>query len=138
MTSRLASRIALAADRSVELWGEAAQWDIVVEECAELIAEINRQRRGRSSMYRVAGELADVLLAANKLRWLLSQKGVDVGPLLLQKLERLEGRLDDAQEQLEPPPPASRVEEQTPEPEPDPPVASPLPPSETRDLEEAP
>jgi len=54
-------------------WGEAAQYDQAVEECAELIATLKHLRRGRVDESAVAEELADVYLMLGQLVYMLGE-----------------------------------------------------------------
>jgi len=77
--------------RAIAAHGEESQFDMVVEECAELIVAIRHLARGRVSPLDVAEEIADVLITTRKLSLL-------VGPQLVascvrRKLQTLEERV---------------------------------------------
>jgi NTP pyrophosphatase (non-canonical NTP hydrolase) len=57
-------------------WGEAAQYDQAVEECAELITTLKHLRRGRADETAVAEELADVYLMIGQLVYMLGEDRV--------------------------------------------------------------
>lgn len=57
-------------------WGEEAQYDQAVEECAELIAALKHFRRGRVDENVVADELADVFLMVGQLAFMLGEERV--------------------------------------------------------------
>jgi NTP pyrophosphatase (non-canonical NTP hydrolase) len=57
-------------------WGEAAQFDQAVEECAELITTLKHLRRGRSDEMAVAEELADVYLMVGQLTYMIGEARV--------------------------------------------------------------
>lgn len=80
------ARVSAAVRGAIEAWGTEAQWRMVQEECAELIAAINRLDRGRCSVDDVADEIADVIIC------LAGIERVDLR--VLAKLERLEKRLE--------------------------------------------
>jgi NTP pyrophosphatase (non-canonical NTP hydrolase) len=61
---------------TLQKWGEEAQYDQIVEECAELIATIKHLRRGRVSEEAVADELADVFLMVGQLVYMLGEDRV--------------------------------------------------------------
>jgi NTP pyrophosphatase (non-canonical NTP hydrolase) len=63
--------------RALDLWGSDSQLGMVQEECAELISEINRFRRGRASKETLAEECADVIIMARQLRLMLGPDLVD-------------------------------------------------------------
>lgn len=72
-------------------WGHAAQIAMVQEECAELIAAINRRDRSRITDAQLAEEVADVLITVQALVLLLGQKEVESA--VDAKLDRLAARL---------------------------------------------
>jgi NTP pyrophosphatase (non-canonical NTP hydrolase) len=53
-----------AAEMALEAYPQDDQIDMVCEECAELIAAINRHRRAREDKWHVAQEIADVIIMA--------------------------------------------------------------------------
>ena len=57
-------------------WGEAAQYDQMVEECAELIAILKHLKRGRADETAVADELADVYLMVGQLVYMLGESRI--------------------------------------------------------------
>jgi len=57
-------------------WGEAAQYDQAVEECAELITTLKHLRRGRTDETAVAEELADVYLMIGQLVYMIGEARV--------------------------------------------------------------
>lgn len=89
-----AERMHRVCARALQAWGKDVQWEMVIEECAELIAIINRSRRGRSSIEEVASEVADVMIVVMQARLIL---GPVVDAALARKIERLERRLDKAE-----------------------------------------
>lgn len=72
-------------------WGEEAQYDQAVEECAELITALKHLRRGRIGKDEVAGELADVYLMIGQLVYMLGEERVATA--IEEKLARLRGHL---------------------------------------------
>lgn len=73
-------------------WGKDSQMRMVQEECAELIAAINRRDRGRGTHAEVVDEIADVLIMAEQARLLAGPGQVDRA--VAEKIERLAGRLE--------------------------------------------
>jgi NTP pyrophosphatase (non-canonical NTP hydrolase) len=61
---------------TLQKWGEEAQYDQAVEECAELIASLKHLRRGRVDENAVAEELADVFLMVGQLVYMLGEDRV--------------------------------------------------------------
>ena len=68
-------------------WGEEAQFDQAVEECAELITILKHLRRGRSDETAVAEELADVYLMVGQLTYMIGEERVTAA--IERKLARL-------------------------------------------------
>ena len=75
-----------------ERWGRAPQLDMVAEECAELIAALNRCKRGRVGREVVAEEAADVYITLEFVRLWLGDESVDAA--IARKLERLGKKLN--------------------------------------------
>ncbi len=73
-------------------WGEDAQYDQAVEECAELIAALKHFRRGKVDQQAVIDELADVSLMLGQLTWMFGTKQVDEA--VQNKLKKLNQLLD--------------------------------------------
>ncbi|AMV72232.1 hypothetical protein JCM30471_07160 [Desulfuromonas carbonis] len=71
-------------------WGEEAQYDQAVEECAELIAALKHYKRRRIDTTQLAEELADVTLMVGQLSWMLGndlvESAVDRKLIKLRKL----------------------------------------------------
>ena len=61
---------------TLEKWGEEAQYDQAVEECAELIAALKHFRRGKIDRQAVIDELADVSLMLGQLTWMFGEEEV--------------------------------------------------------------
>jgi NTP pyrophosphatase (non-canonical NTP hydrolase) len=72
---------------TVQKWGAEAQYDQVVEECAELITSLKHLRRGRVDETAVVEELADVYLMVGQLIFMLGEERVATA------VERKIGRL---------------------------------------------
>lgn len=78
---------------AVVKWGEAAQYEQMVEECAELIAALKHFQRGKIGRSQLIDELADVRLMVGQLTWMLGEDEVKVA--ISKKLAKLHGLLDD-------------------------------------------
>jgi NTP pyrophosphatase (non-canonical NTP hydrolase) len=78
--------------RAIKTYGQDAQWRQVQEECAELIAAVNRYRRGRIPAEELAGEIADVRIMFEQAMLLIDGRLVDSA--FETKLTRLKDRLD--------------------------------------------
>lgn len=72
-------------------WGEEAQYDQAIEECAELIASLKHFKRGRVGSDEIVAELADVSLMIGQLSWMLGQERVEQA--IQEKLQKLAGLL---------------------------------------------
>ena len=73
---------------TIDKWGEDAQYDQAVEECAELITALKHYRRGKIDKQALVEELADVTLMLGQLSWMFGQKQVD------EAIERKLAKLD--------------------------------------------
>ena len=73
---------------TIDKWGEEAQYDQAVEECAELIAALKHYRRGKIDKQAVISELADVTLMLGQLSWMFGTEEVDAA--IQDKLEKLD------------------------------------------------
>lgn len=78
---------------TIDKWGEDAQYDQAVEECAELIAALKHYRRGKIDKQAVIGELADVSLMLGQLCWMFGQQQVDTA--IKEKRQKLDNLLAD-------------------------------------------
>ena len=75
---------------TLDKWGEEAQYDQAVEECAELITALKHYRRGKIDRQSVIAELADVTLMIGQLSWMFGPEEVDSAiQEKLAKLDRL-------------------------------------------------
>jgi NTP pyrophosphatase (non-canonical NTP hydrolase) len=60
--------------RTIEKWGETAQHQQAVEECAELIATLQHFARGKVARDVVIDELADVYLMVGQLIYMFGEE----------------------------------------------------------------
>lgn len=95
MTPELEKRLTLACKRALAVWGFESQARMLQEECGELIAEINRYGRDRSSLALLANEVADVLITLKQARIVIGPDIIDAA--VDAKLLRLEQRLAEAE-----------------------------------------
>ncbi len=58
-------------------WGEEAQFDQAVEECAELIAALKHFKRDKVGRQQIIDELADVALMVGQLSFMLGEDRVE-------------------------------------------------------------
>jgi len=79
--------------RTIQKWGEAAQYDQAIEECAELIATLQHFARGKVDQQAVIDELADVTLMVGQLSWMFGEERVQQA--VAEKLVKLNALLED-------------------------------------------
>ncbi len=78
---------------TLKKWGEKAQYEQMVEECAELIAALKHFERGKIGRSGVIDELADVTLMVGQLTWMLGEN--EVATAIEDKLRKLSTLLQD-------------------------------------------
>lgn len=59
--------------KTISKWGEQAQYDQTIEECAELIASLQHFARGKVGKDVVVSELADVFLMVGQLTYMFGE-----------------------------------------------------------------
>lgn len=59
--------------KTISKWGEQAQYDQTVEECAELITSLQHFARGKVDKETVVNELADVFLMVGQLAYMFGE-----------------------------------------------------------------
>lgn len=75
-------------------YGFTSQADMAIEECSELIQAICKLRRGKLEAFEnIKEEVADVLITARQLRYLLDYAEIDA--IIEEKLERQMRRISD-------------------------------------------
>lgn len=60
--------------KTISKWGEKAQYDQTIEECAELIATLQHFTRGKVDSSAVVHELADVFLMVGQLAYMFGEE----------------------------------------------------------------
>ncbi len=78
---------------TLEKWGEKAQYEQMVEECAELITALKHFERGKTKRSDIIAELADVTLMVGQLTWMFGEK--EVAAAIDVKLAKLDALLLD-------------------------------------------
>ena len=78
-------------------WGEDAQYDQAVEECAELITALKHFRRGKVDQQAVIDEIADVTLMLGQLTWMFGTELVEAS--VQEKLEKLNKLLESSDQE---------------------------------------
>mgnify|MGYP000551156044 FL=1 len=61
-------------EKTIAKWGEKAQFDQMIEECAELIAILQHYARGKVARDEVVSELADVFLMVGQLTYMFGEE----------------------------------------------------------------
>lgn len=75
-------------------YGFTSQADMAIEECAEYMVALNKLRRGKPEAYdNLKEEVADVLIVARQLRYLLGYEDID--RIINEKLDRQMRRIAD-------------------------------------------
>lgn len=78
-------------------YGFTSQADMLTEECAEYMVALNKLRRGKPEAYdNIKEEVADVLIMARQLRYLLGYDDID--RIINEKLDRQMRRIEDEKE----------------------------------------
>lgn len=80
-------------ERTLLKWGEKAQYDQTIEECAELIATLKHYARGKVDVETVVDELADVYLMVGQLTFMLGEDRLRQA--VARKIAKLEVLLDE-------------------------------------------
>lgn len=78
--------------KTIAKWGEKAQYDQAIEECAELIATLQHFARGKVDGDRVVDELADVFLMVGQLAYMFGEERLAAA--VEEKIAKLEFLLD--------------------------------------------
>lgn len=91
-------RITKCDDLRIELiaahYGFTSQADMLTEECAEYMVALNKLRRGKPEAYdNIKEEVADVLIVARQLRYLLGYDDID--RIINEKLDRQMKRISE-------------------------------------------
>ena len=77
------NRIKTIADH----YGFSSQADMLIEEAAEYMVALNKLRRGKSEAFKnIKEEVADILVVASQLRYLLGEDEID--SIMNKKLKR--------------------------------------------------
>jgi NTP pyrophosphatase (non-canonical NTP hydrolase) len=73
--------------KTISKWGEDAQYDQMIEECAELIATLQHFARGKVGKDTVVNELADVFLMVGQLTYMFGEQ--ELAAAVEQKIAKL-------------------------------------------------
>ena len=84
--------------RSIEHYGKDVQSTVCMEECAELIQAISKEKRGKSDKCNLAEEMADVLICIEMLKQIYNINEDEIYSWVINKQERIIERIKkDAQ-----------------------------------------
>jgi len=81
--------------KTIEKWGEEAQYNQMTEECAELIATLQHFSRGKASSDDVVNELADVFLMVGQLTYMFGEDQLTAA--VEKKIAKLQLLLDEGE-----------------------------------------
>jgi NTP pyrophosphatase (non-canonical NTP hydrolase) len=79
--------------KTINKWGEEAQYDQMIEECAELIATLQHFARGKVGKDAVVSELADVFLMVGQLTYMFGEE--QLSDAVEKKITKLHCLLDE-------------------------------------------
>ena len=85
-------------NQAIDTYGPAAQTNMIIEECAELIVALQKLEREPANAKRlnnVAAEIADVMIMCEQARLMFGCE--QVNNAVRYKLDRLERRLNDGE-----------------------------------------
>ena len=84
--------------RSIEHYGKDVQSTVCMEECAELIQAISKEKRGKSDKCNLAEEMADVIICIEMLKQIYNITEDEIYSWVITKQERtIEGSKKDVQ-----------------------------------------
>ena len=80
--------------RSIEHYGKDAQSTVCMEECAELIQAISKEKRGKSDKDHLAEEIADVIICIEILKQIYNITEDEIYSWVITKQERIIRRIE--------------------------------------------
>ena len=80
--------------RSIEHYGKDLQSTVCMEECAELIQAISKEKRGKSDKDHLSEEIADVLICIEMLRQIYNITEDEIYSWVINKQERILRRIE--------------------------------------------
>ena len=83
-----------AVRRSIEHYGKDVQSTVCMEECAELIQAISKQKRGKPDKYNLAEEMADVIICIEMLKQIYNITDDEIYSWVISKQERIIRRIE--------------------------------------------
>ena len=80
--------------RSIEHYGKDVQSTVCMEECAELIQAISKEKRGNSDKDHITEEMADVIICIEMLKQMYNITEDEIYSLVINKQERIIRRIE--------------------------------------------
>ena len=80
--------------RSIEHYGKDVQSTVCMEECAELIQAISKEKRGKSDKENLAEEIADVIICIEMLKQIYNITEDEIYSWVINKQERIIRRIE--------------------------------------------
>ena len=80
--------------RSIEQYGKDVQSTVCMEECAELIQAISKEKRGKSDKDHLAEEMADVIICIEMLKQIYNITEDEIYSWVITKQERIIRRIE--------------------------------------------
>ena len=80
--------------RSIEHYGKDVQSTVCMEECAELIQAISKEKRGKSDKEHLAEEMADVIICIEMLKQINNINEDEIYSWVINKQERIMRRIE--------------------------------------------
>ena len=80
--------------RSIEHYGKDVQSTVCMEECAELIQAISKEKRGKSDKCNLAEEMADVIICIEMLKQIYNITEDEIYSWVITKQERIIRRIE--------------------------------------------
>ena len=80
--------------RSIEHYGKDVQSTVCMEECAELIQAISKEKRGKSDKDHLAEEMADVIICIEMLKQIYNITEDEIYSWVITKQERIIRRIE--------------------------------------------
>ena len=85
-------------EKAIETYGKDMQLTVAVEEFSELIKEICKSKRGADNRDAIIEEMADCYIMLEQLSIIFDIKYSDIKGEMVEKLGRLESRLEEGSE----------------------------------------
>ena len=84
-------------ERAIEVYGKDMQLNVAIEELSELIKEICKYKRGEDNRENIIEEMADCIIMLRQLEIIFGIGFDDINPTMMEKLYRLETRLEESE-----------------------------------------